>query len=122
RLLAADAARAGGARRAGAGGLTRVALHRRGLQDPPEDVAGPDEVVCIDLRAELVGPRPLGLLDLPQRRRAGGGERGELRAPVAWVIVVADQPVALELVGDALDALASQAPGPGDLRDAHRRR
>ena len=38
------------------------------------------------------------------------------------MILVADQPVALELVGDALDALASQAPGPGDLRDAHRRR
>src|SRR4051794_5422803 len=120
RLLAADAARTGALRRQVA--LARLPLHRGRVQDSLQDVARPGEVLRVDLAAELVRPCPLRGLDLCQRRRPGRRKLDQLRPLVARVAFVGDEPVALELVGDPLDALAREAPRARDLGDAQRRR
>ena len=104
------------------GELVRLTPQRRRVQDPAEDRAAPGRDPPRRFARRARSPTPAGRPGSGPAPPPPGGEPHELRTPVVRVLRVADEALALELVGDALDALAGEAPRPRDLGDAHRRR
>src|SRR5690348_10919111 len=97
--------------------LLRLGEHSR---KPLEHALGAFQLGRSEAFADRVRPVALRILDLAQDLPAPRCELRQLGAFVARVLGVADEPVALEVVGDPLDALACEAPGTCDLCDRQR--
>ena len=94
-----------------------LGLRGERVEDVREDPVGRLQVALDEALAELGRPTSLRTLDLPERLRAERRQAHELRAAMARVLLVGDEAVACEHVGDALHALPGEAPGARDLRD-----
>src|SRR6187401_444250 len=85
-----------------------------------EDGGGSLEVGLTDLRTQAVGPDPLLRLDRGEGRLPRRGEPEQLGAPVAGVVLVGGEALVGEQVRGALDALARELEGAGDVGDGAR--
>jgi hypothetical protein len=101
-------------------GLRPERAGREGVEDPSEHPGRLPKIAFADLGAERVRPSPLGGLDLPQSIRSLRRQPQELRPTVNRVVLVGGNPVGLEQVGHALDALPGEVQSACDLGDARR--